>query len=228
VFVIGYSLPETDSFFRHLYALGSVGKAPLRKIASSCKIPAAHAPPSYFSMNVCSKRKKYFPSYNPEPWWQYPITFLPSAIADALADPHSKKPSYGPASGVMVYRFASVSDGNSPFLLLYSFRSASLRILRILLFLRRRLLLLNLDRFIVPIGIDSGSFDAEDLRLRYADSSTKSRVAYNSSHLFVRRNLHRRSVPEVKDPTGISFRDPTENQQYSHDEAGYHGFHLIG
>lgn len=29
VFVIGYSLPETDSFFKHLYALGSVGKNPL-------------------------------------------------------------------------------------------------------------------------------------------------------------------------------------------------------
>jgi len=33
IFVIGYSLPETDSFFRHLYALGSVGTAPLRRIA---------------------------------------------------------------------------------------------------------------------------------------------------------------------------------------------------
>ena len=33
IYVIGYSLPETDSFFRHLYALGSVGTAPLRKIA---------------------------------------------------------------------------------------------------------------------------------------------------------------------------------------------------
>ncbi len=31
IFVIGYSLPETDSFFRHLYALGSVGAAPLRR-----------------------------------------------------------------------------------------------------------------------------------------------------------------------------------------------------
>ena len=30
IFIIGYSLPETDSFFRHLYALGSVGK-PIRK-----------------------------------------------------------------------------------------------------------------------------------------------------------------------------------------------------
>lgn len=33
IFIIGYSLPETDSFFRHLYALGSVGEAPLRRIA---------------------------------------------------------------------------------------------------------------------------------------------------------------------------------------------------
>lgn len=33
IFVLGYSLPETDSFFRHLYALGSVGSAPLRRIA---------------------------------------------------------------------------------------------------------------------------------------------------------------------------------------------------
>jgi hypothetical protein len=32
LFVIGYSLPETDAFFRHLYALGSVGPAPLRKV----------------------------------------------------------------------------------------------------------------------------------------------------------------------------------------------------
>ncbi|HNC52161.1 MAG TPA: hypothetical protein PLO14_07990 [Accumulibacter sp.] len=31
IFVIGYSLPETDSFFRHLYALGSVGKSALRR-----------------------------------------------------------------------------------------------------------------------------------------------------------------------------------------------------
>lgn len=31
IFIIGYSLPETDSFFRHLYALGSVGKAAIRK-----------------------------------------------------------------------------------------------------------------------------------------------------------------------------------------------------
>lgn len=33
VFVIGYSLPETDSFFRHLYALGSVGDRPHQRIA---------------------------------------------------------------------------------------------------------------------------------------------------------------------------------------------------
>lgn len=33
IFIVGYSLPETDSFFRHLYALGSVGSAPLRRIA---------------------------------------------------------------------------------------------------------------------------------------------------------------------------------------------------
>ena len=32
IFIIGYSLPETDSFFRHLYALGSVGKSALRRI----------------------------------------------------------------------------------------------------------------------------------------------------------------------------------------------------
>jgi hypothetical protein len=33
IFVIGYSLPDTDSFFKHLYALGSVGHAPLKKFA---------------------------------------------------------------------------------------------------------------------------------------------------------------------------------------------------
>lgn len=32
VFVAGYSLPETDSFFRHLFALGSVGKAAFRRV----------------------------------------------------------------------------------------------------------------------------------------------------------------------------------------------------
>lgn len=31
IFVLGYSLPSTDSFFRHLYALGSVGKSPLHR-----------------------------------------------------------------------------------------------------------------------------------------------------------------------------------------------------
>ena len=32
IFVMGYSLPETDSFFRHLFALGSVGKTALRSL----------------------------------------------------------------------------------------------------------------------------------------------------------------------------------------------------
>lgn len=32
VFIAGYSLPETDSFFRHLFALGSVGKSALRRL----------------------------------------------------------------------------------------------------------------------------------------------------------------------------------------------------
>ena len=32
IFIIGYSLPETDAFFRLLYALGSVGTSPLEKI----------------------------------------------------------------------------------------------------------------------------------------------------------------------------------------------------
>lgn len=32
IFVIGYSLPETDSFFRHLFALGSVGSSALRNL----------------------------------------------------------------------------------------------------------------------------------------------------------------------------------------------------
>lgn len=32
IFIIGYSLPETDTFFRLLYALGTVGKHPLNKI----------------------------------------------------------------------------------------------------------------------------------------------------------------------------------------------------
>jgi hypothetical protein len=32
IFIIGYSLPETDAFFRLLYALGTVGNVPLKKI----------------------------------------------------------------------------------------------------------------------------------------------------------------------------------------------------
>ncbi len=32
IFVVGYSLPETDSFFRHLYALGTVGSTMLRRL----------------------------------------------------------------------------------------------------------------------------------------------------------------------------------------------------
>ena len=31
IFVMGYSLPVTDSFFRHLYAFGSVGLFPFKK-----------------------------------------------------------------------------------------------------------------------------------------------------------------------------------------------------
>jgi len=33
IFIIGYSLPETDAFFRLLYGLGSVGETPLKKVA---------------------------------------------------------------------------------------------------------------------------------------------------------------------------------------------------
>ena len=33
IFVMGYSLPETDAFFKLLYALGSVGNTPLRRFA---------------------------------------------------------------------------------------------------------------------------------------------------------------------------------------------------
>ncbi len=33
IFIIGYSLPETDAFFRLLYGLGTVGSTPLKKIA---------------------------------------------------------------------------------------------------------------------------------------------------------------------------------------------------
>ena len=32
IFIIGYSLPDTDAFFRLLYALGTVGPSPLEKI----------------------------------------------------------------------------------------------------------------------------------------------------------------------------------------------------
>jgi hypothetical protein len=32
IFIIGYSLPETDAFFKLLYALGTVGDAPLKRI----------------------------------------------------------------------------------------------------------------------------------------------------------------------------------------------------
>ncbi len=32
IFIIGYSLPETDAFFRLLYGLGSVGEVPIKKI----------------------------------------------------------------------------------------------------------------------------------------------------------------------------------------------------
>lgn len=32
IFIIGYSLPETDAFFRYLYALGTVGVNPLKRI----------------------------------------------------------------------------------------------------------------------------------------------------------------------------------------------------
>jgi len=31
IFIIGYSLPETDAFFRYLYALGTVGEKPLKR-----------------------------------------------------------------------------------------------------------------------------------------------------------------------------------------------------
>jgi hypothetical protein len=32
IFIIGYSLPETDAFFRYLYALGTVGVNPLKRV----------------------------------------------------------------------------------------------------------------------------------------------------------------------------------------------------
>jgi hypothetical protein len=31
IFVCGYSLPETDVFFKHLFALGSVGRSLIRR-----------------------------------------------------------------------------------------------------------------------------------------------------------------------------------------------------
>ena len=31
IFVIGYSMPPTDSFFQYLYALGTVGQTPLKR-----------------------------------------------------------------------------------------------------------------------------------------------------------------------------------------------------
>lgn len=40
IFVMGYSLPETDSFFRHLYALGSESSKPLKKIGVFDPLPA--------------------------------------------------------------------------------------------------------------------------------------------------------------------------------------------
>lgn len=39
IFVMGYSLPETDSFFRHLYALGSESAKPLKKIGVFDPLP---------------------------------------------------------------------------------------------------------------------------------------------------------------------------------------------
>jgi hypothetical protein len=43
VIVIGYSLPETDSFFRQLYALGSAGEARLRNFLVFDPDPGVHA-----------------------------------------------------------------------------------------------------------------------------------------------------------------------------------------
>ena len=43
IFVIGYSLPETDSFFRHLYALGSESSKPLKKIGVFDPMPKGTA-----------------------------------------------------------------------------------------------------------------------------------------------------------------------------------------
>lgn len=43
IFVMGYSLPETDSFFRHLYALGSESPKPLKKIGVFDPMPKGTA-----------------------------------------------------------------------------------------------------------------------------------------------------------------------------------------
>jgi hypothetical protein len=32
LFIIGYSLPESDAFFRYLFALGTIGESPLRRV----------------------------------------------------------------------------------------------------------------------------------------------------------------------------------------------------
>ncbi|MDQ6923234.1 MAG: hypothetical protein M3Z74_03610 [Pseudomonadota bacterium] len=32
IFIIGYSFPDADAFFKHLFAIGTVGKNPLRRI----------------------------------------------------------------------------------------------------------------------------------------------------------------------------------------------------
>ncbi len=79
IFIIGYSLSETDAFFRLLYALGSVGDKPLKKIEvfnpddseetrnrfQSLMGPGAIARFDYkqfdFSQSI-SKIKNYFPS----------------------------------------------------------------------------------------------------------------------------------------------------------------------
>jgi hypothetical protein len=79
IFIIGYSLSETDSFFRLLYALGTVGDAPLKRIEvfnpdeseitrkrfQSLMGPGATARFDYKTFNFSqsiSKIKNYFPS----------------------------------------------------------------------------------------------------------------------------------------------------------------------
>ncbi len=32
LFIVGYSLPESDAFFRYLFALGTIGESPLRRV----------------------------------------------------------------------------------------------------------------------------------------------------------------------------------------------------